>query len=458
MSKALRLLAVGFLAWAGGTLGAEPLSLTVDQAVDLAVKNNLTLKGEALQLEAKQRSRDLSWNAFIPKTTVGTALSRLNNQTSSFVSLLEQIPSIAPYVSGASQPAWIASASFSAQLNISLALFDGIRHTKLDYEAGALEAEAARQQLARDTKKAFYNLLLLRANLNTFADQLENARQHYEKEKRSYDSGQGSEFSMLNAQVAWENLKPSLDEMKIAMTVAELTFRQTLGLEPAAEFALDGSLDLQFPSLNTDGLVARAIAQNPALASVRQAIRIQQNLRRGQFDLSYLPVLGFSLTADPTFQKDPFANPWFSNISKDWQQSNGMFSVYLSLPLDQFLPFSGTAVTLANMDTQIAGMENSLEIAVQGKRIQVTSLALQLEKSRQAIERLELNVMLANRAYQMAEKGFESGAYELLQVQDADAKLQQAKLNVLSEKYAALSSLFDLEFETNQTLLGKSHE
>lgn len=458
MNKALRLLALGFLLWAGGTIQADPLPLTLDQAVDLAVKNNLTLKGEALQLEARKRSRDLSWNAFIPKTTVGGALSRLNNQTSSLVTDLGQIPTFAPYVSAFAAPAWIASASFSAQLNISLALFDGIRHTVLDYQAGAIQAETARQQLVRDTKKAFYNLLLLRANLETFSDQLENARQHYEKEKRSYDSGEGSEFSMLNAQVAWENLKPAFDEMKIAMTVAELTFRQTLGLEPATEFQLAGTLDLEFPSLDTDALVARAIAQNPALAAARQAIRIQQNLRRGQFDLSYLPVLSFSLTADPSFQKDPFSNPWFSNISNNWQQTNGMFSVALTLPLDEFLPFSGTAVTLANMDTQIAGMENSLEIAVQGTRIQVTSLALQLEKSRQAIERLELNVTLANRAYQMAERGFQSGAYELLQVQDADSKLQQAKLNVLSEKYAALSSLFDLEFETNQSLLVKSHE
>jgi len=219
-----------------------------------------------------------------------------------------------------------------------------------------------------------------------------------------------------------------------------------------------GTLDLPFPPLDKDTLVAQAVVRNPALAVARQAIRIQRNLRQGQFDLSYLPTLGFSFTADPAFQKNPFSNPWFADVSNDWQQSNGMFSVYLSLPLDQFLPYSTTAVTLANMDTQIAGLENSLQIAIQGTQVKVTSLVLQAEKSRQTIDRLELNVALANRAYRMAEKGFQSGAYELLQVQDADQKLQEARLNVLAERYAALSSLFDLEYETDQILLGKNHE
>jgi outer membrane protein TolC len=449
------LILMGCYALIGGAVQAETIQLTVDKAVELSLKNNLTLKVEDLQLQSKKRSKDLAWNAFIPKTSVGGSLSHLNQPSQLVSDLVPLAEQFGVSASNLVTPDWIVAGKFSSELDISLALFDGIRHTVLDYQAGLIESQTARQSLIRDTKKAFYNLLLLKENLATFEDQLETAEKHYQKEKRNFETGIGSEFSMLDAQVAWENMKPGLDEMRISAAVAELSFKQMLGLDRATTLDIQGSFDPQAVPLDNEKLVDVAINQNPALASLRQTIAIQKNLRRGQFDLDYFPTLGLSFSADPTFQKDPFANPWFTNISTDWYQNTGAFSVFLNLPLDGFLPFSSTAVTLANMDDSIAQLQTNLLITIQSTEVRITSLVLQVEKSRRTVERLELNVELASRAYQMAEKGFESGAYELLQVEDADNKLREAKYNVLSEKYAYLSGLFDLEYETNQSLTVK---
>jgi len=440
------------LVLAGGFVHAEPLVLSVDKAVELSLKNSLALKAEDYQVQAKQRSKDYSWNAFLPKTSIGGALSHLNQGPINPLTGVAGLPAAltAPYPNN-----WIVSGSFSTQLNISLALFDGIRHTVLDYEAGLIERETARQKLIRDTKKAFYNLLLLKENITTSEDQLETAKKQYEKEKRNFETGVGSEFTMLTSQVAWENRKPGLDEMRIAEAVAELSFKQTLGVDPATDLDIQGSFDPQAVDLDSTALTNLAIDRNFSLSSLRQTIAIQKNLRKGQFNLDYLPVLGFSLTADPSFQKNPFQDPLFANVSNDWKQTNGIFSVYLSLPLEGFLPFSSQAVTLANQDDAISQMETNLLMAIQGTQVKVTSLVMQVEKSRKSVERLTLNVTLAARAFQMAQKGYESGAYDLLQVEDADTKLREARLNVLAEKYSYLSGLFDLEYETNQTLTAK---
>jgi outer membrane protein TolC len=430
----------------GGLAQAEPLVLTVDKAVELSLKNSLALKVEDLQVEAKQRSKDFSWNAFLPKTSAGAALSHLNQGPTNPLTGV-------PYPNN-----WIASGSFSTQLTLSLALFDGIRHTVLDYDSGIIQRETARQKLVRDTKKAFYNLLLLKENITTFEDQLETARKQYEKEKRNFETGIGSEFTMLTSQVAWENRKPGLDEMRIAEAVAELSLKQTLGIDQGTVLDLQGSFDPQAVTLDSGALVNSAVSRNSSLASIRQAIAIQKNLRKAQFNLDYLPVLGFSLTADPAFQKNPFKDSLFADVSNDWRQTNGIFSLYVSLPLEGFLPFSGTAVALANQDDAIAQTETNLLVAIQGIQVQVTGLVLQVEKSREAVKRLQLNATLAARAFQMAQKGYESGAYDLLQVEDADTKLREARLNVLAEKYSYLSGLFDLEYETNQSLTEKKDE
>ncbi len=425
-----------FPAW----LGAETLTLTADQAVELSLKNNLSLKADEQAMLAKKRSNDMVWNAFIPTVGVAGAMSKLN-----------QVPVFPP----GTPDTWIASGQLSAQLNLSLALFDGIRHTALDYQSSVIQYDTARRQLIRDTNKAFYNLLLMRETITTFEAQIETARKRYEKEKRNFEGGLGSEFTMLSAQVALENMRPTLDEMKVGYENAERGFKLLLGIGKDQEIALDGNVEVKDVDIDEGRLVTEALTKNGDLAALRKTLEIQRNLRNGKADLIYLPVLGFSYTADPTFVKDPLKNSWFSDIKNDWKQQNGLFTISLSLSLDALFPFSKTGVELANMDNTVRQLQFTLQAASQGTEAKIAGLVKQIQKSRSSIDKLSLNVELANRAYQMAERGYNSGAYDLLQVEDADNKLRESKLGVLQEKFAYLSSLFDLEFETNHILTVK---
>ena len=108
MERRFQIVWILSLVLGGGMVSADPLSLTVDQAVDLAVKNNLVLKGEDLQLQAKQRSKDYAWNAFIPKTSASTALAHLNQPSSLYSTFAQIFPQY-----NFSSPAWTLAASFS---------------------------------------------------------------------------------------------------------------------------------------------------------------------------------------------------------------------------------------------------------------------------------------------------------------------------------------------------------
>ncbi|MDR2631859.1 MAG: TolC family protein, partial [Spirochaetaceae bacterium] len=73
------LLAGLFLIFIGPAFGeAETRVISPDEAVALAVKNNLTLESSRLSVETKKRKSDLSWNQFIPSVTVGGSLSADN--------------------------------------------------------------------------------------------------------------------------------------------------------------------------------------------------------------------------------------------------------------------------------------------------------------------------------------------------------------------------------------------
>ena len=122
----------------------------------------------------------------------------------------------------------------------------------------------------------------------------------------------------------------------------------------------------------------------------------------------------------------------------------------LSLSLDALLPFSSTAVKIANLESGIAEMEKTLSQSVQAAELEIESLVLQLRKTQASVEVLELNVRLAEKAYELAEKGFATGALEPLELDDADNELSSARNQVLRAKYTYVTNLLDLEYAVGE--------
>ena len=58
-------------------------SLTVDEAVDYALKNSKTLQSAAIDLEIKMRAKDTAWNSLVPSVQVTGTLARSNKDAPS---------------------------------------------------------------------------------------------------------------------------------------------------------------------------------------------------------------------------------------------------------------------------------------------------------------------------------------------------------------------------------------
>ncbi|MDR2747269.1 MAG: TolC family protein, partial [Treponema sp.] len=138
--------------------GPPRMRLTVEEAVDLALKNNLSLQAGAITLDTKKRASDLVWNQFLPDLAVRGTLARQNKAatqsgtvpvvpygpTQDLYNYLSQskepgipIPGgtlynyMMPY--SATLPQWHLQGNFSATLTLSAALFAGIDAIKTDY-------------------------------------------------------------------------------------------------------------------------------------------------------------------------------------------------------------------------------------------------------------------------------------------------------------------------------------
>jgi len=416
----------------GGTEDSTVI-LTEEKAVEYALENNLQISSAAIEMGMKRRAEEYAWNRFIPTVQASGTLGRMN---------AEQL---------LSPSQWSVSAGLDFSLTLNLALYNGVRATQIDYQAGRISYEQARKQIVRDVRKSFYNLLLMQENRELMVENIDAAERRYEQALINYENGMVPELTVLSAQVAWENLKPQLKAMDLGYRQAVQGFKMTLGMDLGSEIELTGSIDAEAIDVETDDLIDRYLTDRLDIQSMLVSIRSLENQLKATKLQVYTPQLILGYNLDPTFGGDPWNDPWFGG-DYEWNQRTGMFRATIALSLDGFLPFSQTQVGIRDLKDSIELSRIGLMQTIRGAEMEVDATVEQLKKSRDTMEALELNVNLARRAYEMAEEAYNAGSRELLEVENAEIDLKTAQVEVLKEKYNYLSALIDLEYQLNNNI------
>ena len=130
--------------------------ITVDQAVQEALASNLGLRSVAKKLEIEQRDRDWSFQKFFPTITAGAGWLRWND-----VSTQERLVGLTPQLSPVifTPDLQNIGAQINVQFTLSLTTFAAVRQTLAEWDAGRIDYDAARQRLASNTRKTFYQIL-----------------------------------------------------------------------------------------------------------------------------------------------------------------------------------------------------------------------------------------------------------------------------------------------------------
>ena len=460
MKKSLPVLIMSLLfitAFLSG-LNAETVILDIEKSVDLALENNLELKSSRMDVEIKKRASDLSWNRFIPTVQVSGTLMRWNQeQSGSFVQgISESIPGSGIYDTVAfptyDLPRWGLSAGLDISLTLSYALFKEIEGTKIDYASGLISYETAIKQLERDVRKNFYNILVFEENLKLMEQNIEAAQNRFKQAEINYRNGLVPELSVLSAQVGYENLKPVLTEMKLGYATMLDGFKMLLGIDLNTDLKITGDIEIEPIKLNTKILTDLFLSGRLDILSLNKTVQSLENMKSAVKLRTMTPMLIFGLNFDPAYGLDPWKNNWFENIGDNWSQQKGMFSMTLSMSLDSFLPWSFAQTSIRDIEDGITQLKLGLAQARMGAEMEIKTLIMQLNKSKEQLQTLNLNIRLAEKAHQMSQEAYDAGSRELLEVEDSERDLNTAKLEVLKEKYNYITGLLDLEYALNASL------
>lgn len=426
----------------------EPLTLTVEDAVSYAITNSKSLKSSEIDLEIKKRAKMYSWNVFLPSLSVSGTMSRSNEYSDMMDSIKSAInPSHKPL-----EPAeinhWKAVGNVSAQLNFNLAMIQSMCASKANYEAGLISWEQTSKQTEMNIRKMFYALLLMEENLRIQNELLDSAKARWQQAEINYKNGLVPQLSALNAQVAYENKKPAILELTQSFKQQKDTFAFLLGIPYGREINLVGSIDTRFVKVNADELVQKYVEENLDVKALKKNIE----LLKISLNASRLSTFTPSLSVSYGFQ------PVVDQIDSDWIDTyidNGSFSATVVIDVMKMMPFSANMQSIKDTKQNLAKAELGLSQLLQNTEIQIHTLVDKLNKSEASIKASQMNIKLAQKAYDMTVRAYNSGTQELLDVKDSENSLSQAKLGLLNEKLNYISALLDLENAINVKLVTK---
>ncbi|MDR2304057.1 MAG: TolC family protein [Treponema sp.] len=435
----------------------------VDEAVALALKNNLSLKSRQVEVNTKKRNSDTSWKSFIPGIQAGASLIGDNEKTTS-----SGIAAIAPsgliagmplppnaglppgtdiYLSAPYSidlPRWHIAGQIQVSLNISAAMFEAMKTLRLNYQGGLISYDKAKIQLERDVRKSYYQMLLVQEQVELLVESFAAAERQAAVAEANYRAGLAPELTLLQAQVSRENMKPQIDQAENGLKVLYAQFAMNLGLPYDTQFELvSAQEETNYIPLDVAELVRRASTGKPDIKELRHSILTLKSSRKAQL-LTLTPGLSLSWNGTSAFIQDPWKDSWFDS-SDNWQKG-GSFTIALGWKLDSLIPWSTSFQAIKDIDDNITTADLGLDQAIQGTEIEVYNTVLQLEKTRITAETQQKAIDLAEKSFQLTEEAYRAGLQDLLQVQNAELSLRQARVQMLEQEFNYRNGLIDLEY------------
>lgn len=403
-------------------------SITLNEAVVLALKNNVSIKREEISLGAAKRASAHSWNSILPSISVSAndeiELPDLNKRANNAATGVQNNVGVEGRVA----------------LSMSSDFFASIKKAKLDYESACISFEQAVSEITSQIKETYFSLILAKQNLDFMKENLENAKNQFKQNEERYRHGTLSELEYLSSKVSYEKLKPELKSQELAFKNDMKAFCLFLGLEDE-QIALKGSLEdfiNQYKNIFNDALKAE-LSEDVKNGNIPSIAYLEKQLEAAKKGVSVSRLSAYGPNANLSYS----VNPVITGIDKGRVKQSA--SVSISIPLDNLLPFSKGADSVKAAKDSVKDLQLQLVEKNRTAKADFAYIIQSLNQKEESIASLKDLVKLAQKNYEAVKYSYSKGTTEFLSVQNASKDNLESKLNLQNEYIETLKLYISLE-------------
>ena len=397
-----------------GEATAQTLDLTLDDAIQRGLKNNLGVILSATETDSARGQRLSQLQSLLP--TVDGSFKDTVTQVDLAVYGL-RFPGI-PNVIGP-----FGYQDLRGSLNWSLVNVNSLRSylaSRHNFNSSQLSAEDARDMVVLTVGNAYLLAVADESQITSVSAQVVTSKVSLDQAVANHEAGTAPMLDELRARVDYQQLQQQLIVAQNALDKDKLALARTIGLPLAQKFNLADKVPYQaFDELDVDATIRQAHANRKDLAAMVEQVKAAEQQRK-------------AATAD-RFPTLTVAGD-YGDIGTNLSHSHGTEDLTgtLSVPLFAEFALRGEAeVAQSTLDTDKAKLSDQnaqVDADIRDALLDIASAQKLVEVARSSVE-------LAMEALSEAQQRYKNGVSDNLAVSQAEQSLAQANDQYVSSLY-----------------------
>ena len=420
--------------------GAQKL-WTIDDCINYAMQNNITLQKSRLQLQSASEEVRASKGALLPT---------LNANTSQNLGYRPwQLDGMATVTNGqvntkVDKTYYNGSYGLNAQWTVwnGNKNYNNLKLSRLSEQQAELSVEEQANSIQERIAQLFVQCLYLHEAIGVSQASLETSQKNEERGKEMVEVGKMSkaDLAQLTAQRATDEY--NVVESQSQLATCKLQLKQLLELTGDQEFDIaippttDEEALSEIPALMT--VYEQALASRPEIGNKKLAIE-SSNVNLAIAKAGWLPTL--NLSGGFTSSTNSLANnSWGNQMKTNTNMSAGLT---VSVPI-----FDGWQTRSSVNRAKISQQQAQLDLLDQQKTLYQTieDYWLDATTNQQKFRAAKVSVESEQQSYDLLNEKFDLGLTNIIELLQGKDKLLSAQQNLLQSKYMTLLNLQLLRF------------
>lgn len=402
-----------------------PLVITLEEALQIALSENPTVKIADKTIETKKYAKRGTYAALWPEISASATYQRYIEKPSFHIMGQTLRMGTTNNMSG----------GFSAAMPvINAQLWKSLKLSAMDVELAVEQARGSRIDMKEQISKAFYQILLAKDSYNVYKRVYDNAVENHKIVEKKYKVGSVSEYDFIRSEVTVANAEPNLFQAENSIVVALWQLKALLGVDMDIDLDVKGSL-ADFEPLLTTQIQTGDLSNNSTL----KQLEIQEDMLLQSLKVKRAANIP-SLSASINYMMNAMDETMKISHYRWMSSSTALFS--LNIPI-----FSGgkrraeikqAKISLETIQLQRENAERQLRTAMMSYYSNMQTNVKQFNASAQ-------NIAQAKRGYDIAVKRYEVGGGTLVDVDNSQLQYTQAELSRSTAIYNYLINQISLE-------------
>ena len=419
----------------------QKLVLSLEQALEIALSENPTIKIADQQIEIKRYAKQGTYASLYPQIDATASYQRvIKKQTMSMD------------FGGQTQTIKVGSDnSFNGGVTLGMPvvnaqLWQSLKVSALDVELAVEQARSSRIDMIEQVTKAYYGILLAKQSQDLYQSVYDNAVENNDIVKKKFDVGAVSEYDLIRSNVSVQNALPNVIEAEYTVTLALWQLKALLGIDLQREIDVTGSLMDYVHVLDKSYDISQLNLENN---STLKQLDMQEQMLEHAVKITKLANVP-SLSVNAAYLYTALGNDGKFFNKEAWNPYS-YAGLQLNIPI-----FAGNKrraatrearLNLTNLQLQRENVERQL-------RVGIVQYLNNMQSSVKKYHASAATVDQAQRGYDIAVKRYDVGRGTLVDIDNSQLALTQAELqrnqsiyNFLTAKVSLDKVLGDYDFD-----------